>query len=82
MIEGLAAAGFSALYVDRFGFADRGASLDAALRPLTGRVVAQSHNRRLRWYDLRPVRDRLRDELSPDEFNSLARAVTRGAHRS
>ncbi|HEX2064590.1 MAG TPA: hypothetical protein VHE80_09240, partial [Acidimicrobiales bacterium] len=34
MVEGLAAAGFSALYVDRFGFADRGAALDAALRPL------------------------------------------------
>lgn len=87
MIDGLAAVGFSALYVDRNGYPDGASALDAALRPVTGPPVDESPNRRLLWYDLRPVRARLEQRLSPRQLRSLATTVTstmpdRGTGRS
>ena len=76
MIDGLAAVGFSALYVDRNGYPDGASALDAALRPVTGPPVDESPNGRLLWYDLRPVRDRLEQRLSPHQLRSLATTVT------
>jgi phosphoglycerol transferase len=76
MIEGLAAAGFSGLYVDRAGYRDEGGSLDASLRPIVGPPAAESGNGRLRWYDLRPVRRALGNRLSQADIRALGAAVT------
>jgi hypothetical protein len=76
LARAVAAANFSAIYVDRFGFGDRGAALDAALRPLTGPPAGQSANGRLRWYDLRPLRRQLVNRLGFDALQTIGAAVT------
>jgi phosphoglycerol transferase len=63
LVEGVAAAGFSALYVDRNGFADQAAALDSALQPIVGPAAFQSPDGRLRWYDLRPEQQLLSARL-------------------
>jgi phosphoglycerol transferase len=75
MIEGVAAAGFDALYVDTYGYVDGGAALNAALEPLTGPVVFQSENGRLRWYDLRAMRARLVTRIAPRQLEMVKGAV-------
>ena len=51
-----AASGFGAVYVDRAGYADGGAAVAAALDALTGPGnSAQSADKRLQFYDLRPA---------------------------
>jgi phosphoglycerol transferase len=75
MIEGVAAAGFAALYVDTYGYVDGGAALSAALEPLTGPAVFRSENARLRWYDLRALRARLVMRIPPAQLEMLKVAV-------
>lgn len=77
MIRGVAAAGFSALYVDRAAYPDAGAAIDAQIRPVAGAPVSESNDGRLRWYDLRPVREELSRRLSDQELEALGAAVTR-----
>ena len=77
MIEGVAAAGFDALYVDTYGYDDGGAALNAALEPLTGPPAFQSENGRLRWYDLRSVRAGLAARIPAAELQRLGLAVIR-----
>src|SRR5205807_609107 len=75
-VEGLAAAGFSALYVDRFGLPDKGLALDRLLNSITGPAVAESDNGRLRWYDLRGVKATLEDRIGAGGVAQVARGVT------
>lgn len=61
-------AGFRALYVDRAGYADNGAVVDAALTKLTGAGPAgASADGRLAWYDLRPLAARVGKNTTPGE---------------
>ena len=53
--KAVAASGFTAIVVHLLGYADRGAGIDAALRPLVGGPSGQSEDGTLRWYDLRPL---------------------------
>jgi phosphoglycerol transferase len=75
MVEGLAAVGFDALYVDTWAYPDRGAALDEELVPLVGPREGESAYGRMRWYDLRDVEDRLAAELDDDELEELRDAV-------
>jgi phosphoglycerol transferase len=75
VVQAVAAAGFSALYVDRYGYGDRGAALDAAVRPFVGGAAGQSADERLRWYDLRPLRKALVSSLGDDVVRTAATAV-------
>lgn len=72
-LQGIAAGGFSAVYVDTFGFdAAQVESVEDVLGPPDG----SSGDGRERWYDLRPFADDLRDELGADELEELGAAVT------
>lgn len=75
MVEGLAAAGFDALYLDRWAYPDHGASLHGELLPITGPPAGESAYGRMRWYDLRGVENRLSAELSDEELEELRRAI-------
>ncbi len=58
MVQRLREAGFRGVYVDRFGYADHGAALEAELTRLLGPPRAESPNRRLVYFDFgetRPV---------------------------
>lgn len=57
-VVGLAAAGFSAVMVDRVGYTAEN-SIEPALQGLLGQARASSPDGRFAWYDLRPVRERL-----------------------
>ena len=76
MVKGLAAVGFDALYVDTWAYPDRGAALHESLVPLTGPPAGESAYGRMRWYDLRDVRDTLTAEgLGPGDMEDLRSAV-------
>lgn len=54
MLETLAWAGFSGLYLDRFGIPDHGEQMERDLRELLGAMPIVSPNDRLVFFDLRP----------------------------
>jgi phosphoglycerol transferase len=70
-MNALAAAGFSALTIDRFGFSDNGRAIVAALEPLLGAPMLESPNGRLVAFDLRPVAQRLATTLTPTALAAL-----------
>ena len=76
-VAGIAAVGFDALYVDRFGYGDRGAAFEAELRPLVGAPVSESGSGRLAWYDLRPLQETLTAAWGREQVAALGAAVAR-----
>jgi phosphoglycerol transferase len=60
MIRELENAGFQGIYVDRNGYADNAAALEAELTRLLGGPAVESPNNRLVYYDLRLGRSRPR----------------------
>src|SRR5262249_35442317 len=52
LVEALALAGFAGLVVDRRGYPDGGAAVDAQPPPLTGAAVAETPDHRYAWYPL------------------------------
>lgn len=70
-VGGLAAVGFDALYVDRFGYADNGAALEAEIQQVAGLPRFQSSDGRLVWYDLRPLRSTLEKAIGPEAIEQL-----------
>jgi phosphoglycerol transferase len=72
-----AAAGFSAVIVDRFGFEkDTGKQAEAELSILLGPPVSDDTWRhRYAWYDLRPLRQRLEQAL-PGTVDEVGQVVT------
>ena len=71
-------AGFGAIYVDRAGFADRGAAVDAALTKLLGAGPAEvSGDARLEYYDLRPLGARLAAKTTASERDALRDALVK-----
>ncbi|MCJ7439407.1 MAG: hypothetical protein MUP97_16820 [Acidimicrobiia bacterium] len=76
-VTGVAAAGFDGLYVDRAGYADRGAQLERELRGLLGAPIFESPDARLVMYDLRPLRRRLTTTLGPVSVRQARDAILR-----
>jgi phosphoglycerol transferase len=74
VVEAAAVAGFGALYVDRNGYADRGASIQIALRGM-GLTPLESRNGRLWLYDIGPYAAGLRARLGPIEWSRAHEAV-------
>jgi phosphoglycerol transferase len=72
-LEGIAAAGFAAVYIDTFGFDQ--AQIDS-VEDVLGAPDGTSDDGRERWYDLRPFADDLRDELGDDDADALGAAVS------
>lgn len=71
-----AAAGFNAVYLDRIGYADGGAATAAALDALAGPgTTGLSADRRLQFFDLRPVAARLAARTTLAERVQLSQAL-------
>ena len=79
LVRGLALAGYDAVYVDRRGIADRGASVEGALTSLVGPPSGTSPNGRQSWYDLRPLRRRLSASSSAAEIARARRLLLHSA---
>ncbi len=60
-------AGFSGVYVDRFGYNDNGAKLEGELGRLLGGAPVVSPDQRLTFFDLRPYQQRLLATISEAE---------------
>jgi len=75
MVEGLAAVGFSALYVDTAGYTDGGLDLLTQLNSLLGTPDGVAANQRMVWYDLRPVVEDMQERFSQAELDGLRAAV-------
>jgi len=68
LVDGLALAGFRGLVVDRKGYLDEGAELDAALRPVIGPPASQSRNGRYTWYRLEAYAAKMRASIGEAEW--------------
>ncbi len=75
LLRAVAAAGFSALWIDGGGYPDGGDALHREVAALTGAASQRSPDGRLAWYDLRPFAERTRAELGP-EAEATGRGVT------
>jgi len=74
MVDSACAAGFGAIYVDRNGYADRGAVIQAALGGM-GLTPIESGDRRFWLYNIGPYSQRLQSQLGSQEW-SRAREAT------
>jgi phosphoglycerol transferase len=74
VLDAAAVAGFGALYVDRNGYADRGASIQTSLRGI-GLKPIESLDGRFWLYDVGPYAAGLRDKLGPLEWSRAHEAV-------
>jgi phosphoglycerol transferase len=75
-VEGIAAVGFAALYVDTSGYDDHAAALDATLSSFLGPPAGTSPDGREHWYDLRPFAADLSARLGPAKVAELGSAVS------
>lgn len=67
MVETLAWAGFSGIYLDRFGYADKGAKLESELARVLGTVPLVSPNERLSFFDMSALRRHLEQQYPEAE---------------
>lgn len=70
MIEALAAAGFSGLYLNRAGYVDRGVRLSGEISTVLGQPPLRTHDDRLLFFDLTGHREALRAEHTPDQWEA------------
>ncbi|MDQ3880903.1 MAG: hypothetical protein M3295_07520 [Chloroflexota bacterium] len=75
LVASVASTGFDGIYIDRFGYADRGAALEAGLRRATGVAPLVSRNGRMSFFSLLPTAARLRQSHPAGELRSI-RAAT------
>jgi phosphoglycerol transferase len=67
MVRTLSLAGFNGIYVDRFGYEDRGAALEQALTALLGADPIVSRDERFWFISMEDYNQRLRQECTEDE---------------
>jgi hypothetical protein len=75
MVEGLAAAGFNAIYVDSWGYTDGGGSISNQIEKVVGARAGTSDNGRMWWYDLRPLTQRLTATFGAQRLAEVGEAV-------
>jgi phosphoglycerol transferase len=71
----LAFAGFSGIYVDRYGFWDRGGSITSQLQSLLGEAPIVSKDRRLAFFNLSAFAQALRAKYTPEQWEAERRKV-------
>ena len=74
-LDGIAATGFVAVYVDTWGYGDDATALDARLTAIIGAPAGVSDDGRMHWYDLRPLAAELSARLGTDDVAALGSAV-------
>ncbi|HEX3248248.1 MAG TPA: hypothetical protein VHS05_02385 [Pyrinomonadaceae bacterium] len=70
LVKTIVFGGFEGIYVDRFGYEDNGAALEAELSKLLQTESLRSQNGRLLFFNLAPYRDRLRATYSDSEWQA------------
>jgi hypothetical protein len=75
LLDGVVAAGFSGLWIDRLGYADSAASLQKRVRALVGNAPIISRNGRFAFFDLRAFAARLRARAPLGEIAGLRDAI-------
>ncbi len=68
LAETLVFAGFSGIYVDRFGYSDQGAQLETELAEALSTKPIVSANQRLSFFDLAKVNAKLREKYTAQEW--------------
>lgn len=79
-LKGVAAAGFSGIYIDRFGYVDSGARIERELRALTGGGPLVSPDGRLSFFSLLAYQRHLRATEPAAVLGALADATVRPAY--
>lgn len=74
VLDTAAVAGFSAIYIDRDGYADHATDVGARLLAL-GLPRIEGHNGRFWLYDIQPYASRLQAEFTPETWTRLRDAV-------
>jgi hypothetical protein len=74
-LNALAFAGFSGIYVDRYGFWDRGGSITSQLQSLLGEAPIVSKDRRLAFFNLSAFAQALRAKYTPEQWEAERRKV-------
>ena len=77
VVDAAAVAGFSGLYIDRFGYADRGRALETEIRRRVGSRPLVSESGRQSFFDLRPYRKRIEAKHTSAELAAFRLAVLR-----
>ena len=67
-VESLSFAGFNGIYVDRYGYADKGAALESELSGLTGTTPMASESGRLAFFPLFNYTQQLRAKYTEEEW--------------
>jgi hypothetical protein len=75
LIETLAAAGFSGLYLNRDGYGDQGAKLSGEIGSALGQPPLSSDNGRLLFFDLRAFQREWRGQHTPAEWEAKQEAA-------
>lgn len=70
MIDTLAAASFSGLYLNRAGYADRGVRLSGEISAVLNQAPLRTHDDRLLFFDLTAHRQALRAEHTPEQWEA------------
>jgi phosphoglycerol transferase len=70
LLRALVVSGFSAVWIDRFGFDDRGAAMVDALRASGAPLLLEDEQQRYAILDLRPLRRSLEATLGPDALSA------------
>lgn len=71
LVRILALAEFSGIYVDREGYEDHGAKIEAELAQLTAQPPLVSNNNRLAFYALTDFFSQLKNKYTPDQLAAL-----------
>lgn len=74
-LETLAVAGFNGLYIDRFGYEDKGAKIESEFAKLTGITPITSDNGRLAFFPLVDYNNQVRNKYSEQEWLAKKEAV-------
>jgi phosphoglycerol transferase len=75
LLRGVTAAGFTGLMLNRAGYPDRGAALEAAVTSLVGEAPLASRDGDVTFFDLRPLSDRLASTTPPGELARLRESI-------
>ena len=75
MVEALAVAGFSGIYLDGFGFKDTGAAIESELKSILGTDLIVSPNHRLGFYSLIPFAERFRRQFTDQAWQAMHTAL-------
>ena len=75
LVDDVVAAGFCAVEVDRAGFADRAATLEADLRSLLGAPISTTRDGRLLAWDLSPARAAMTSRIGAEQVKATGELV-------